>query len=67
MLTGSIRTCRVSSIVNETIKKISSQFIFLRKDFEREKNANQPKPIKKNKQTKNKRTKNNKGNGFLRA
>ena len=67
MLTGSIRTCRVSSIVNETIKTISSQFIFLRKDFEREKNANQPKPIKKNKQTKNKRTKNNKGNGFLRA
>ena len=57
MLTGSIRTCRVSSVVNETIKTISSQFIFSRKDFEREKNANQPKPIKKNKQTKNKRTK----------
>ena len=66
MLTGSIRTCRVSSVVNETIKTISSQFIFSRKDFEREKNANQPKPIKKNK-PKISEQKNNKGNGFLRA
>ena len=68
MLTGSIRTCRVSSVVNETIKTISSQLIFLRKDFEREKNANQPKAIKKKtNKPKISEQKNNKGNGFLRA
>ena len=50
-----------SSIVNEAIKTISSQF-FLWKDFERTKTQIKPKATFK---TKKKQTKNNKGNNFL--
>ena len=46
------------SIVNDATKTISSQFTFLRKDFERIKTQIKPKPT--NKST-SKRTKNNKG------
>ena len=51
-----------SSIVNEAMKTISSQFIFFMKRFWARKNANQ---AKTNQQNKNKQTKNNKGNNFL--
>ena len=50
-----------SSIVNEAIKTISSQFFFMKR-FWAYKNANQ---AKNNLRNKKKQTKNNKGNNFL--